>query len=232
MTRSLSVAVLAFLALAPALSSAELIKVVAEGPLKAYFDPDGLLAIDEPAPGTRLRMEFTYEDTTNPLPGSPLFLGAIVNIRLWVGDEVVGPFSRDLMFVIDGDPAVAEESDALFLRSQDLLPLDPAKFPGDEPGNTEEIFFLAFDEGSQALTSGALTEVPWTLDAWPIPPLIAYEFSFQETPGEPETDLARVTADVDTLSATVVPLPAPVLLLGSALLAMGLVRGDQRRPFG
>lgn len=211
-----NLAAVLFLAAFASIADAALIKVIAEGTVREYSDPDALLSISEPAPGSRMRIEFTYDDTIAPLPGSPLFIGAIVRMRVWVGDDLVIPLPDDLMLVVDEDPAEAEGSDFVLASTRETTYPDPRCTTFGCPENIEETLLLVADETREALSSGSLSDIPWVLDAWPGSSII-YEYSFRESPDDVEIDLGRVSATVDTIAATVVPAPAAFWLLISAL---------------
>lgn len=224
MTRVIPLLAASLLLAIPSISYAGLIRVVAEGTLTSFIDPDGLLSISEPPAGTRIRMEITYSEDLRPIDAGNGTVYPNLGTAFFVGDQEIGPFGSGVMAVSDDDPLDPSGVDRLLVRSQNRIFLDPACTQSDCPRNVEDYFIGLNDNTAEALSSEAITDIPWQLDAWPSISVLEYEFSFQENSGSPEEDLAEVTADIDTLSATIVPLPASVLLLGSALGALGLTR--------
>jgi len=226
-----SVAAAILVALLPPVADAALIKVVAEGTLSSFTDPDGLLAISEPAPGTRLRMEITYNEESTGFDGGTATLYSNIGTEFWVGDQQIGPFGPGQLVIGDDVVSGSSTRDAILVRSQERFFLDPGCTDSTCPRNVEDYFLSLSDETAQAISSEELFDIPWSPVAWPSLAVLEYEFSFQENASTAEVDLAQVTADIDTLTATVIPLPAPFILFLSALAALRLcpAKGRQRR---
>ncbi len=227
--RSLLIAALATCSIAVSSADAANITVHAEGVLSEFFDPEGLLPFEQPAPGTVFRLSLSYDSEAPDLfspgendtfPNLGLY-SSITSFRLEVGEDVFGLLNRSNIFVFDDFLALDLNP------SNEYLDGWQAATSNESPtGRPDErmVEFIFLDLSTRSMTTPISTLdsdeliVPFGPSPWETAE-IAYTIDIRNIQGGTPVLLAEARATVTSL--TVIPIPAAVWLFSSALGLLG-----------
>jgi len=229
MKRILVLAAFILAAMLPPAYSAN-VTVIAEGVFEGafanYSDPDGLLPFSEPAPGTIFTMEFTFDDATPdqaPEPDLGAYVDAISAAGMMIGSSAFG--KGEINNIVIGNDL--EGTGGTFTTYTDLYSATShTRTPDVDP---DFVLFEGFAINlvssltvpPTTLTSIDLTAPPWPSD-WGI---ATTEYFIIRRPEDGSGSQERLASAITSItSISVVPLPAAIWLLGSALGLLGWMK--------
>lgn len=207
-----------------------LLQVTASGPVTYVVDLDGLLPFDVPTLGSQATLTFTFDDKSINESGFPwygTYLSGVSPLRLQLSTQTYslsGGTSR--INVIDDSPGIIsngspEDYFDSWQADQNVQRSD---------GELEDRLALLLFSASQILPIAPLAATdlgpPPSLSGWQTAHII---YQVQELWPSGPGGYAEVQADVTFLSVTPVPAPAPFVLLGTALAALGIRARSNRK---